>query len=83
MAVYRVDLLIDDPEPVFQWIETHVPRARLVRAVAYQTVRGWYMKNVFSRRDHAEAFHRRRHPESEDHSVSPWGERQERPQATS
>jgi hypothetical protein len=82
MAAYRVDLLTDDPEPVLQWIETHVPRACVVRAVAYKTVRGWYMKSVFSRRDHAEAFHRRWHPEAEDHSVPPWGERYGRPETT-
>lgn len=51
-------------------------RKRVVRAVAYKTVRGWFMKSVFKRRDHAEAFHRRWHPEAEDHSVRRWGETQ-------
>lgn len=74
MGVYRVDLLTDEPEPVFQWIATHVPKAYVVRAVAYKTVRGWYMKSVFKRRDDAEAFHRRWHPKAEDHSVRPWGQ---------
>jgi hypothetical protein len=75
MPAYRVDLLTNDPEPVFQWVEAHVPKAHVVRAAAYKTVRGWYMKNVFNRPDHAEAFHRRWHPEVEDHSVPAWGER--------
>jgi hypothetical protein len=46
MAAYRVDLLTDNPYPVFGWIEGHVPREQMIRSVAYKTVKGWYMKIV-------------------------------------
>ena len=31
MAVFRVDVLVDDPYPVFDWINEHVPRGLVVR----------------------------------------------------
>ena len=75
MAVYRVDLLIDDPKPVFEWIEMEVPKAFMVRAIGYRTYKGWYMKIVFKRPKDAESLHRRWHPETEDHSAHPWNGR--------
>ena len=35
MAVYRVDVLTDDPGSVFEWIEANVPTPQVVRVVAY------------------------------------------------
>ena len=48
MTAYRVDLLTDDPEPVFQWMDALVPKACVVRAVAYKTVRGWQRKQALT-----------------------------------
>jgi hypothetical protein len=73
MAVYRVDLLTDEPDPVFDWLGATVPRPFVVRSVAFKTLKGWYFKCVFKRREDAEAFHRRWYPEIEDHSVPPFG----------
>ena len=73
MAVFRVDVLVDDPRPVFDWINKHVPKGLVVRAIAYKTVRGWYMKTVFKLQRDAESFHRRWHPDTEDHTVAPFG----------
>jgi hypothetical protein len=70
MAVYRVDVLIEDPEPVFKWIEDNMSRGLVVRKIAYQTVRGWYVKAVFKHQSDAELFHRRWFPEADDHTVA-------------
>jgi hypothetical protein len=56
MAVFRIDLLIEDPYPVFDWLEKNIAPGHLVRKWAYQTVKGWYMKVVFKRREDAESF---------------------------
>ena len=69
MAVYRVDLLIADPGPVFQWIEDNVPKGFVVRKIAYHTLKGWYMKVVFKRQSDAELFHRQWYPDETDHTV--------------
>jgi hypothetical protein len=47
MAIFRVDLLVEDPQPVFDWIEKEIGKGFLVRKIAYKTVEGWYMKIVF------------------------------------
>ena len=73
MAVYRVDLLTGEPDPVFDWLDANIPKPSVVRSIAYKTVEGWYFKCVFKNREHAEAFHRRWHPDAEDHSVPPFG----------
>ena len=78
MAVYRVDVLTDEPDPVFEWIRGHVPRAFVVRNVGYHTVKGWYVKSVFKRQSDAEDFHRRWHPESENHTVVAWPQSRKR-----
>ncbi|HTG95612.1 MAG TPA: hypothetical protein VL866_23630 [Pyrinomonadaceae bacterium] len=70
MAVYRVDVLIEDAEPVFRWIEDNVPKYLVVRKIAYKTVKGWYVKAVFKRQSDAELFHHRWCPEAEDHTVA-------------
>lgn len=73
MAVYRVDLLTAEPDPVFDWLGANISESLVVRSVAYRTVRVWYFKCVFKRREDSEAFHRRWHPDAEDHSVLPFG----------
>ena len=70
MAVYRVDVLIEDPEPVFKWIEDNVPNGLVVRKIAYKTDQGWYVKAVFKRQRDAELFHHRWYPEADDHTVA-------------
>jgi len=72
MAVFRVDVLVDDPQPVFDWINEHVSQELVVRRVAYKTVNGWYVKTVFKRQSDAESFHRRWHPEAWSHTVEPF-----------
>ena len=74
MAVFRVDLLTNEPDAVFDWLGVNVPESELVRAVAFRTVKGHHFKCVFRRRSDAEAFHRRWHPEAEDHTVEPFGQ---------
>lgn len=46
MTVSRVDLVVPDPQPVFDWVEAHA-RAVLVRQVARETVLGWAVAVVF------------------------------------
>jgi len=70
MAVYRVDLLIEDPSPVLKWIEDNVPKNFVVRNIAYQTHKGWYIKAVFKRQTDAELFHKRWYPDADDHTVA-------------
>ena len=72
MAVFRVDVLVDDPYPVFDWINEHVPKGLVVRRMAYKTIKGWYMKIVFKQQSDAESFHRRWHPDAEDHTIEPF-----------
>jgi hypothetical protein len=69
MAVYRVDVLIDDPNPVFDWIDEHIQKNLVVRRVAYKSDRGWYVKAVFKRQGDAEPFHRQWYPNPPDHTV--------------
>jgi hypothetical protein len=78
VPVYRVDVLVEDPDAVFRWQRENIPRDRIVRSVAYQTIRGWNIKTVFTRPDDAEAFNRHWHPELEDHTVPPFRVRPER-----
>jgi hypothetical protein len=59
MAVYRVDVLTEDPGPVLKWIEDNVPWNLMVRQIGYKTLKGWYVKAVFKRQLDAESFHRR------------------------
>ena len=70
MAVYRVDLLTEDPWPVFKWVEDSVPKGVVVRKIAYKTFKGWYMKVVFKRQTDAELFHQRWYPDADDHTVA-------------
>jgi hypothetical protein len=69
MAVYRVDVLIDDHKRVFDWIHEHIQKTLVVRLVAYKTDRGWYVKAVFKRQSDAELFHGRWFPAAPDHTV--------------
>jgi hypothetical protein len=73
MAIYRVDLLTGEPDPVFDWLGANVPEPYFIRSAAFKTVSGWYFKCVFKRQEDAEAFHHRWHPDAEDHSVAPFG----------
>ncbi len=75
MAVFRVDVLVDDPQVVFDWIAGHIPEIFVVRTVGYHTLKGWYVKSVFKRQSDAELFHQRWHPEMTDHTVPPFGKR--------
>lgn len=70
MAVYRVDLLTDDPWSVFKWIEDNVSRNLVVRKIAYKTLNGWYVKAVFKSQSDAELFHHRWYPDADDHTVA-------------
>jgi hypothetical protein len=72
MAIYRVDVLVNNPNPVFEWIAANVDESFVVRKMAYETIRGWYVKTVFKRQSDAESFHRRWHPESDSHVVAPF-----------
>ena len=72
MSIYRVELLVEDPEPVFVWLAANVNEDQLVRKMAYHTVKGWFVKTVFKRQADAEAFHRYWLPESESHNVVPF-----------
>jgi hypothetical protein len=73
MAVYRVDLITPNADPVLDWVETHVPKSRVARTVAFKVVDGWYFKCIFKNQEDAEAFHRRWYPGVDDHTVRPFG----------
>ncbi len=72
MAVYRVDILVDDPDPVFSWLTDNISDGLVVRKIAYQTVKGWYVKAVFKRQADAESFHRHWYPELGTHAIAPF-----------
>ena len=57
---------------MFDWIEKYSV-GTIVRRMAYETVKGWYIKTVFKLQSDAEHFNRYWHPELQDHSVSPYG----------
>ena len=73
MAVYRVDVQVDDPYPVFDWLEENVTSGGVVRKMAYKTVKGWYLKIVFKNGTDAERFHRHWLPEQSVHTVKVFG----------
>jgi hypothetical protein len=75
MAVFRVDVLVDDPQPVFDWIVDHIPEIFVVRTVGYNTLKGCYVKSVFKRQGDAELFHQRWYPDITNHTVLPFGKR--------
>ena len=47
MAVVPTLVLVDDPQPVFDWLTEHIARKQIVRAVARQSSVGWWVKVVF------------------------------------
>lgn len=75
MAVFRVDVLVEDPQVVFDWIADHIPEIFVVHTVSYNTLQGWYVKSVFKRQSDAELFHQRWHPDATNHTVLPFGKR--------
>jgi hypothetical protein len=75
MTVYRVDLLTNEPDPVFEWLDATIPRPFIIRSVAFKTLKGWHFKCVFKRPEDAEAFHQRWYPKAEDHLASSFGSR--------
>ena len=72
MAVFRIDLLTQDPYPVFNWLDENIAAGDLVRKMAYQTVKGWYMKVVFKRLADAERFNKHWHSVSQTREVTPF-----------
>jgi hypothetical protein len=73
LAVYRVDFLCDDPEPVFKWQRENISPGSIIRAMTYKTVKGWYIKTVFKRQNDAMAYHQYLFPDAPDHSVLVFG----------
>lgn len=47
MTAYRIDLRVDDPYPILDWISENVPREHVIRDIAYKIPDGWYMKIAF------------------------------------
>lgn len=74
MAVYRVDYLCKDHEPVFKWQRENIPPGSIIRSVGYETNEGWYIKTVFKRQEDAMAYHRYLYPDESDHSVPVFGD---------
>ena len=58
--IWRYDLYVDDPTPVFEWLEENVKPA-LVRKIAYEVKlrNQWFMKVVVDTEEAAQAFHAR------------------------
>ena len=73
MAVYRVDVLTDDPDAIVEWKRKHMRSGQMVRFIGYQTIKGWYFKCVFKRHEDASTFHREFYPDTADHQVSVYG----------
>jgi len=53
--IKRCDVLVDDPDPVFDWLRTNM-HDRVVRKMAYKTVLGWYIKIALEGQDAADRF---------------------------
>ena len=60
MAVFRVDVLVDDPYPVFDWINEHVQQGLVVRKIrvaemvdwdkaAYSLAKGPFIESILER----------------------------------
>ena len=58
MSVQTFTLLVDDPQPVFDWLDAEVETG-LVRQRADQTVRGWTFRVAFDEPDAARRFEER------------------------
>ena len=56
--LFRFDVLVDDPDPVFDWLANQAP-GHVLRHVAYDTFLGWSVKVVLTDPDTADAFRRR------------------------
>jgi len=41
MTAYRIDLRVDDPYPILDWISENVPREHVIRDIAYKIPDGW------------------------------------------
>jgi hypothetical protein len=53
--IKRCDVLVDDPETVFDWRRTNM-LGRVVRKMAYETVLGWHIKIALEGQDAADRF---------------------------
>ena len=53
---FRVHGFVNKPEDAFDWIEKNVQEDQVVRRIAYDTVKGWFVKLVFKREIDAEKF---------------------------
>jgi hypothetical protein len=51
--ITRCDVLVDDPETVFDWLRTNM-LGRVVRKMAYETVLGWHIKIALEGQDAAD-----------------------------
>jgi hypothetical protein len=71
MPVFRVDVLVENPDAVFEWIAENFNDG-VVRKIAYHTVKGWFVKVVFKRQADAEKFHRQWLRDSVTHTVAPF-----------
>lgn len=75
MTVYRVDVLVQDPEDVFAWNRENVPEGQVIRQVGYKLRDAWLVKVVFKQQSDAERFHTVWIPQASSHTVLPWGKR--------
>jgi hypothetical protein len=53
--IRRCDLLVDDPDPVFDWLRANIDD-RVVRKMAYETVLGWHIKIALEGQDAIDRF---------------------------
>ncbi len=72
MAVYRVDVGIDDPEKVFSWLRERGLFPRIIRCVGYSVHDGWVIKTVFKEKRDADEFHRHWFPDELVHDILAW-----------
>jgi hypothetical protein len=53
--IKRCDVLVDDPDPVFDWLRANI-HDRVVRKMAYETMLDWHIKIVLDGQDAVDRF---------------------------
>lgn len=72
LTAYRVELQVESPRAVFEWLKANVSRTEVVRAAAYEQPTGRRMVITFRLRRDAEACRDAWYPGAEIQVVDLW-----------